>query len=281
MKQHTFAIVIAAIAFSPLYSPIASAQFSVQGGIGYNFGVPSDLIGKNSIQNFYNGNITASGIYGSYSSGVNFNIQASDNLNCCAMLDWGFGIDYQLGAKHTFTQTQIVGSGSAASIANADEGSVNMLSFTPRIGMHVNCGHTFIAYSYYGPIIGTDMKFNETITETGLGNISVENAKTTGKLSIGIMGAIGGRVPLTKKIGAYFEAGYNYMNFYPNARTVATFTENGINNISLLTKSEIETDYVKSISSTDNISPDQPTKVIIDPASYSGFRINAGIRYSF
>jgi hypothetical protein len=276
MKKVIFATAVFVAALLQFYSQKASAQFAVQGGIGYNLGAPGDLIGENE----NNGTTTAA--YGSYGAGLNLNVQATDNLSCCPMIEYGLGVDFQFGAKHTFTNTS---SESGSTFTDMTTDNVNMLSITPRIGMHVNCGSKFTPYAYYGPMIGIPLSAAQVQTDAntsgGTTDLFEEDSKTTGKLSIGLTGAIGARVPFTKKLDIYAEVGYNYMNFYPNVRTVNTYTVNGTSELSLLTKSEIETDYVKSISSTDNTSADQPSKSILDPITYSGFRINAGVRYGF
>ena len=175
-------------------------------------------------------------VYGSYGAGLNFNAQVTDNFSFCPMLEWGVGAEFQLGNQHTFTESS---SGGIYEFTLTDEGRINVLSITPRIGVRANCGPKLTLYGYYGPMIGIPLSYNEvinTINSSGgaTSDVSEQDIKTTGRLSIGITGAIGARLPLSKKVGAYLEAGYNYANFYPNERTITAYTIDEVNQLNTL-----------------------------------------------
>lgn len=262
---------------------VSAATFSfaqgVYAGIGGGYGFPAGVQGyapTETIVNPTTDNFTSK----SYSLGAGGNF----------MFYGGYMFTKNIGAELEFSipltsSTSSTSTSSDSGISNSTSTSVettkgSIFRIVPAMRFQVGDGnlHPFMVV---GLILGiSPSATDEQKTTDGSGNISDQITTYSGGMPIGFHGALGVQYQISTMIGIYAQLSADYQNWAPSKGLITTSTDNGSNQLSKMTTSQTETDYVSS-GSYINKSPGNPTQSPLKYLPFSSFGIQAGIAFSF
>ena len=265
--------------------------FSVNGG--YNFSSASQNLSSNSTRTSNSSSSstvrTEALIEGSYGKGFNFGgaVGYMFNKNIGAEL----GINYLVGGEITGSRVEN-NSGASFSDNYISEGksSAKMLQFRPTIILSAGLDK-INPYAKFGILIGSgsiEQSTNGTSKSiNSFGGSTITNSSTSdstfkadGGTAIGFHSALGLSLNVNKNMSIFVELNMVNMSYAPTKGTQTSYNVNGVDQLSSLTISSTQLEFVDSTNSSDVQLPTNPTKVLKENYAFSSFGINFGLKYS-
>jgi hypothetical protein len=135
-------------------------------------------------------------------------------------------------------------------------------------------------YAIVGLIIGLAPKVMDDYDSAGVKHTT---AIISGGVSWGFHGALGINYLFNKNLGAFAELSGNYQNWTPGKAIVTSSTYNGKDNLSALSASQKEVDYMPSYSVNNSALPtaNSPTQASQICLPFSSFGFTIGLHYFF
>src|SRR5688500_3267398 len=272
------------------FSGVLQAQ-SFKFSIGY--GVPwiSQQVGTNSSTTYSttlnpetNSSVqrttnSTENVRGSFGAGINasaaFTYTLSENIGIELGISYLSGKEYSTSASYTDLQfDQLV-----ALYREHETSKSRGILFTPALKF-ITQQRIFTPYFLVGPVFG---KINfrrelERYREEG-GAVSTEfrTTKFTGGVSIGLRGAVGVTVIVTKKVSLFSEIGFTGMNYYPKESEITRYVIDGENKIDNLTVNVRKTLFVDKVESdSQNTDDNTPNRSVRVPVAMSSMSANIG-----
>jgi opacity protein-like surface antigen len=192
------------------------------------------------------------------------------------------GVSYLFGTKTTVLDEA---SGNNVSQKNENINKGSMLRLTPTLKMMVGEGK-LQPYMKIGMIVGVASKYTAeyigTITNPGGSSSSQEIYEYTGGVSLGFHGGLGINYALSEKLSLFGEIAGNYQNWAPTKGELVTFTNDGVDELPLLTTYEKEVEFSNELTINSNTpanpgSPDQGLKFYLP---FSSIGINIGLVFT-
>jgi len=258
MKTFRKIIVVFIISISAV--AIAKAQGAyVNVDVGYNLSAASDVIGVNTTTS--NNEI----VKGTFGKGISFGLGVgymfSENVGA------EIAFSYLVGSKIETTDND-------GTITGTSEAKSKLMRLTPAL--KVTGGKSIKPYAKFGVILGLAPKVEIESTGSGLTYTSTGNDKLSGGMSIGLMGAAGVDIELSKMVSVFVELNSFNQSWAPDkdewTSTVTslgtTETESGTVNY----EDKVSTSSSQSGSST------QQLKMYVP---FSSFGIHLGVKLAF
>ncbi|MDI1353580.1 MAG: outer membrane beta-barrel protein [bacterium] len=192
------------------------------------------------------------------------------------------GISYLMGGKIT-SKDVYTGTNSSSTDEYTYKGK--MLRFAPGIRLTVGEGK-IKPYMRTGVVIGVGTKLTETYHRTSVNgsntNIRDEETAYTGGISFGFACGLGMVYAINDNLGIFAELGIITQSWAPKKGEVTSSTLNGVDQLSGMTTSQKETEYLKSYSEVSPGSdPGSPNKSQQFKMPFSSAGINVGVHYTF
>ncbi|HEV7231473.1 MAG TPA: hypothetical protein VGO45_09105 [Bacteroidia bacterium] len=186
------------------------------------------------------------------------------------------GVSGLFGAGWTSTQNYYM---NGATVPNSETEKASMLRFCPAIRFQTGDKKIHL-YTRTGLIIGLPMAFEtESVTHDYLGNESRATTSCKGNLSWGFSGSLGMLCELSSRFSVLGEVTGIIQNWSPAHLTVLKSSHNGVDDLSSLSVSNKETDYVSNPQpSTDPNQPSQAKKIYIP---FNSLNISLGLHVKF
>ncbi len=253
---------------------VASAQFFVKAGLGYNF---SALSAPYVAENFDTaGNVTSSNSF-THSFGNGSQFQAALGY------DFNENLGFQVGVGYGLTTKALEYSETAGAFTNARKiQTKGLLLLAPAFTLSSNSDRLNL-YSRVGltlPLAGTT---NFDVVRTSSTQQFDNKTEIEGRMSIGYNAAIGTSFPLSDKLSIFAELNGTFLDIARDKLTVTQVFDKTNNQELLDTRDFIDNNrvYVESISATDNQDRTQARKVLNENAPFSTIGVAAGIKFSF
>ncbi len=135
-------------------------------------------------------------------------------------------------------------------------------------------------YARFGLIIGAYPQINYKKTETQGNDTYDYVGKYMGNVPLGYSAAAGVKLNLNDHFSLFGEFDCNGLNYSPKKYKLTKYTVNGVDELSTLTTSQKEIDFVKSYDAMQT-STDSPSKQLKQSFPFSNFEINIGAQYKF
>lgn len=251
---------------------VASAQFFVKAGLGYNL----SSLTKASVD-------TYSDSTGSYETATRHSFGNGIGIEAALGYDFTENLGFQLGARYLLSTSpleQVIDAGSYTRTTTTE--AKGALFLMPAFVLSSN-GDKVNLYTRAGLTlpIGGVLEANQTVKGGGLDYESTTEIK--GKLSIGYNAAIGFGLPLSDKLSFWAEVNGNFVNVSGDTRELTKYMDNvtGTDRLANLPVSLVKYEYVETVGPNDNTDATQPTKIVTEDAPFSSIGIAAGIKFSF
>lgn len=255
---------------------LASTQVNAQNylrlNLGYGTALPTQILGSEVTTT------SEKNIKGSYGAGLNvelgFGHMFSDNIG----LD--LGLAYGSGSK----TTNKGGSGN-----NTYESSFKstFVRITPAVVLTTG-KKGFNTYGRFGLSVPVTGSVVGTSDNTNAGITTHRVSKTTGKVSLGLVGALGLSYNLNDKISIFGEVEYLGLGINYKKTEVTEYKVAGADMLSNLTTAQKEINYVNELTSSSNngsyntnVSSSKPSDQLGDVANFSRCAINVGVKFNF
>lgn len=251
---------------------VASAQFFVKAGAGYNL----STLTKATVD-------TYSDSTGNYSTATRHSFGNGIGIEAALGYDFTENLGFQLGARYLLATSPLEQVTDAPSykrtITTEAKGALFLMpAFTlssngDKVNLYTRAGLTL-------PIGGT-LEANQTVKGN---NIDFEStAVIKGKMSIGYNAAIGFGLPLSDKLSFWAEVNGNFINVSGDTRELTKYFDNitGTDRLPNFSNSRINSEYVETVGPNDNTDATQPTKIVTEDAPFSSIGVAAGIKFSF
>jgi hypothetical protein len=249
--------------------------FYLKGDLGITFGLDPAIINKTTTITGENSSTVTEAVKARLGSGIPFEVAAGYMFNKNFGVE--LGIDYNYGFTTKITNV-LDGESTTTKI------SVAMVSVLPSFVAQIQTS-SVIPYVRIGPEIGVVNNYY-TLT-TGI-NYSYKSSpsgeKSTrdyGGIALGVKAAVGVEFPLSKLISVFGEVQARAMSFTPKHGKVTKFAVNGQDQMSTLTTNQSKWDYVKSVTSPNQISADQPNQVVKVVHAVSNVGLVFGVKFNF
>jgi outer membrane protein W len=265
-----------------LCGPLLVSNVKAQGfylGIGGGYGFPAAKqadyetkggsgSGKITKVNYSLGKGTTAGLFVGYMFNKNFGAE--------------LGVSYLFGSK-----TIILDEFTATNVSASDETIYkgNMLRLTPTLKMMIGEGK-LQPYMKIGMIVGVAGKFTYEYNSSDItpseSSSSQQIVEYTGGVSLGFYGGLGINYALSDKLSLFGEIAGNYQNWAPTKGELVTFTNDGVDELHLLTTYDKEVEFSNELTINSNTptnpgSPDQQLKFYVP---FSSIGINIGLVFT-
>ncbi|HEY1869928.1 MAG TPA: hypothetical protein VGG71_02665 [Chitinophagaceae bacterium] len=254
-------------------------KFQIEAGVGYCLPFNGGLLGQNVT--FSGTTYSASGVYGSWGTGVNFYVRPE--FKVCHSTTAGVQFDYISGKQYTWSTNS---TGSVTSLTENYKGNYYGVSVSPFVNFYP------CHFGEVTPFVGLGLPMNVSSmikqTEDGMQTVNgttthtIQTSTLKGSFTIGFNAEVGVRYRLSDHWNLCGGLNFHNSSFVPSTWKVDSYMVNGSDKLSTLNPFQKQTNYVKSYTSagslTDPNSPMQTLKYSA-PESYFGPRI--GVSYSF
>lgn len=223
---------------------------------------------------------TRSRVRGSFAAGWNFNGAFTYKLSEYIGLE--LGISYITGKEYTtsssysdirMTEMQNFSFEKETSKSRA-------ILFTPSLKFMTQ-RRIFTPYFFVGPVLGKinfTRDFESLRQQTGISETEDRTTKFSGGVSLGLRGAVGVSVEITKKLSVFSEVVFTGMNYYPKESEITRYDINGENKLNTLTAKIRKTVYLNEVNTdTGNTQENDPNKSLRFPVSMSSLSTNMGV----
>jgi opacity protein-like surface antigen len=205
-------------------------------------------------------------------AGLNFGFQAGYMFN--PNLGFELGANYLLGSEITGKQTKLDGDFTNAEL------SAKMIQIKPTLVFRGGYA-TINPYAKVGMVIGSGKITNNTEDKDG-----PDVTKTTYEFSegipIGFHASLGTTYKLSNEVSLFGELNLIHLEYAPKKGKLSSYIENGVEQISGFNTSDSEFEFVDGYSSTSGSpNPNEPSKVLKLPFSFSSMGVNVGVLYHF
>lgn len=222
-------------------------------------------------------------VKGSYGAGWNANgafcYALSENIGLELGIGYIAGKEYATASSYTESQGDIV----TRSGHERETSKSRAFMFTPALRFMTQ-KRTFTPYFLIGPLFG---KINlrrsmaRSIEENGVTTVETNNTRFKGGISLGLRGAVGASVAVSRKLSLFAEIVFTGMNYYPKESELTRYTINGEDQLSTLTKNVTHTDYVNKVehdSQQANDDVNRPNRSLRFPVPMSAISASAGVQ---
>jgi opacity protein-like surface antigen len=220
---------------------------------------------------------------GSLGSGLNINLAGGYMFSKYIGVELGFNefIGFGVKTKYSLTQT-----GYEQQFDDKYKG----MSFQIIPALVLTPGFEKInPYARFGLIIGVVNSTNYSYTNTKTGNpefkaaTTVENYKEKdfGGVALGFAAAIGAEYNLTEMISLYAEVNLNGVNYSPRKGKVLEWTQDGVDQMPLMTTKDKEWEYVKTLDDKVSIPSGSPNQFLKETALLTNVGISIGVKFKF
>ena len=254
---------------------VASAQFFVKAGAGYNF----SALTQASVDTYVD---TVGGKNDTYQTTQRHSYGNGLGIEAAVGYDFSENMGFQLGARYLLSTSPLTHKTTQSGITrNTETKAKGALFLMPAFTLSSN-GDKFNLYSRVGLTlpVGGVLETQQDVTGSGFDYEST--VETKGKLSIGYNAALGLGIPLSDKLSFWAELNGNFLNVAGDTRTLSRYY-NVSSQKDLLpnfTTSQKEFEYVETVGPNDNTDPNQPTKIVTEDAPFSSVGLAVGIKFS-
>lgn len=250
----------------------AFAQLYLRGNVGYNLPANSQVIGTNSSQ-VYNSDLgqyetTQEAVYGSFGSGLSFNLGLGATIN--GTIGYDVELGYLLGKEYTTNQKY-------TDDFYKTKQTSRSFQIAPSITFTAGTGN-IQPYTRIGPVIGfTKLKFEETEHSSSYPYSDYDESTETefsGGMSLGFKGVLGVAFHASEKIQFFGEVNFLSMSYAPKDGQITAYTVDGEDALDSLPKEE------KSFELKDEITNDDaPYTRLRDKYSMGSCGVQIGVKY--
>lgn len=243
---------------------------------GYGLASSPDYLGdKITIQ--ANGDYNEESILGSIGVGLNIDLGGGYMFNDNVGFD--LGINALLGSKvltNEFTDNSNSSSGKREAQTTQVRINPSLLMTTANDGLNVY-GKAGLVIPVYGNTKGFVNDMDPTTTTT------IEST-SVGAFSLGYSGAIGVSYPVGDKLSIFGEARAINLRVKQGTMKIDKYEVvaggQTTDVLATLSTSQIETEYVDSVSQADNTDPNQPAKALAETRNFNAVSISVGVKFS-
>ena len=206
-------------------------------------------------------------------AGVSFGYMFNENIGA------ELGVQYLIGGKTKYTQTNNLGFGTSTTSGNV---SAKMVQIKPSIVLATTIKNT-TPYAKFGMVIGSGkITSNENTTSTPSFTTN-QTAEFKGGMAVGFTAAMGLNFSMSENLSIGAEINMVNMQYTPKKATITKYTENGVDKLATLSVSDKETEFNKkytrnSSTPTPATSPSQQTAFT---TPFGSIGINVGVKYNF
>ncbi len=280
MKKLLFGTIVTMFTLSALQSTAQMKKGAYVGvNVGYNAGAGNANVDFLDVMNSTNTSTIdeSENIKFSFGKGINagvsFGYMFNENIGA------ELGVQYLIGGKTKYTQTNTGGFGSSTS--NADV-SAKMIQINPSIVLATTIKNT-TPYAKLGMVIGSG-KITSNVNSTSTPSFtSSQTSELKGGMALGFTAAMGLNFSVTNNLSISGEINMVNMQYSPKKGTVTKYTENGVDKLPSWTVRDKEFEFNKKYSRnpstpTPTTSPSQ-TNAFSTP--FGSIGINVGLKYNF
>lgn len=272
MKKNYFKILGVAFVLSLSVTSVFSQGAYVNVNAGYNF-----QMGSSEVVGLYNysensNRETEEQIHTSLGKGLNFG--AAFGYMFTENIGAELGASYLLGSKTKASDTYSNGSTTDYEI------SANMLRINPSIVIAAG-GEKLKPYAKVGVVFGFgSVKYN--MTDKDAGDTEIMTMKLNGGVAIGLTSSLGATFDLSDKLALFGELNMINLSYAPTKGEMTEYTYNGADELSSLTTSEKEIEFVDSVTYDYNnpSSSSEPNKVLKERLPFGSLGLNVGVRFN-
>ena len=264
---------ILCVAVLVLSTGSAFAQLYVRGNIGYSLPAGSQVIGTDYNQ-AYNGQAgvyesTSERVYGSFGSGLSFNLGVGASIN--GSLGYDVEVGYLVGKKYSAKQSYTDNFGTYVYDTKIYSSSFQIapsLTFTGGSG-------NIQPYTRVGPVLAFTKLKREYFESDSYNDVEFTyEYELTGGMSIGFKGVVGVNFNADKKLQFFGELNFISMATAPKESKITAHTVNGENALSSIPKEDRTTKLKDKIDSDDQSNIDLREKY-----SMGSIGIQVGVKY--
>ena len=200
--------------------------------------------------------------------GANFGYSFNKNIGI------ELGANYLIGAKINGKQTELSGDYTNSEVFS------KMIQIKPTLVFRG--GYDKInPYAKVGLIIGSG-KITNTQDERSGSDVYNRTLEFKGGTPIGFHASLGTLYKLNEKISLFGELNLVSLEYAPKKGAYTQYTKNGVDQLPTMTTREKEVEFVDSYTDTGMPpNPNEPSKQITLPFSFSSFGLNVGVQYLF
>jgi hypothetical protein len=268
---------------------ILLAQNSYLGvNIGYGIPLASEVIGydEHRYSNYYTGSYSGtekviSGSYGSGSViGVSYGYVGSKSIGFDLEVDYLIGKKYKLEDSNiTTAYDYYTGSYFTSQSTTLYTHSARSILITPSFMVRIKQG-SVAPHVKIGPVLGIVNKINtEFDSESDQGNNEIQ-FQLYGGLSIGFRGSAGVSFQLNPSLSLVAELTSTMMSYYPKKGKILLYKENGVDQLSQLSVSDKEVEFVKESSWNGQEAENEPSKILRESFSFGSLAVSVGIMFT-
>ena len=251
----------------------SDSQFYIGFNAGYNFPAGANTNGNYRSENTSATTSKARTFYVSYGKGTNFGLNMGYNLN----KHFGFelGVNYLIGEIND--ESKEYDGKYFNTILNT-----KMLQFKPTV--FIAAGYEKInPYAKFGLVLSTG-NITEKYDSYDLTDKSIYAVKFFGGIGIGFTSSAGISYKINDKLNLFGELNYIKLTYSPKNSTVIESSKNGIDLLPSYKTSEIETEYVESITTVVGAPAANVNEFKKEIAVFKGMSsigLNIGLQYNF
>ena len=280
--MYTKKIIFAALLCAPAFIQAQGLYLGVDGGYGFpaaKMSIFGDYKSTNGSTNTYEA--TSKPV--SFGKGVNAGLYIGYMLNENVGME--LGASYLIGSKYTFTDETTNDTGPSSS-KYEDTWKAHMIRLVPTLRM-TSGENKLHPYAKAGLIIGIGGKLFEEShnvnTDPSGSTVIDENWEYSGGISLGFHGGLGINYMVSDKIGIFLEAAGNYQSWAMKKGIMTVNTVDGVDQLSMLTTAEKETEFVDEVKYDYNNPPSdsQPTQSTKFFMPLSSIGVNIGLHIAF
>lgn len=214
-------------------------------------------------------------VRGSFGAGLNasaaFSYTLSENIGVELGISYLSGKEYSTNSTYMDYQFDQLATFSHEAETSKSKG----ILFTPTLKF-ITQQRIFTPYFLAGPVFGK-LNFRKELEryrdENGTVATEFRTTRFTGGVAIGLRGAVGVSIIISKKLSLFSELVFTGMNYYPKESEITRYVINGENKIDQLTTNVRKTVFVDKVvndsQSTDDNSPNRSVRVHVAMSSMS------------
>ena len=200
--------------------------------------------------------------------GANFGYMFTKNIG------FELGANYLLSSKIKASQTSYTGDYGNSEIY------AKMIQINPTLVFRSGF-EKINPYGKVGLVIGSGKIINDRNQKNGV-DTSNFTLELDGGNPIGFQASIGTLYNINSKLSLFGELNLVSLEYAPKKGKYTKYLENGVDQLPTMTIREKEAEFVESLIETGEPSnPNEPSKSITIPFSFSSFGINVGVQYQF
>jgi hypothetical protein len=253
---------------------------SIDAGYGIKMGTQTLLYDSKS--NNFNGSSTTTNKVKDVSFGKGFNFGAAFGYMFTKNVGAELGVSYLLGGKTKSTSDVTDVEGLLTSHRTGDMAlSAKMFRIIPSVVIDAGL-EKIDPYAKFGLVIGLgSIKIESNNNDNG--DVTVKKTKVNGGVALSLSSAVGVKYNINDMMSVFGELNMMTLSYSPSKGKITEYTENGVDQLPLMTTNEKEYKFVKENTyESSNPTPDsEPNKEMHQKFPFGNFGINLGFRINF